>query len=146
MKLNKRAVSPVIAVVLLIALTVAAAAIIWAISSDLLGTGTVSFVASTTTADAATVAGGDATWTGKITVSSAVSLTKVEVVISGLTTVESDETTAAAVALTSGDNIETFTFASELAETLTGSGIIYFYYTPEGGDSESVYELSVTFT
>ncbi len=36
-KLNKRAVSPVIAVVLLIALTVAAAAIIWVITGDLLG-------------------------------------------------------------------------------------------------------------
>lgn len=128
---KKRAVSPVIAVVLLIALTVAAAAIIWAISADLLGTGTVSILATTTSTDSAL-----GTWQGKVTVSSEGTLTKA--------TLENDTSIAATItptALLKGDN----TVKLDFPGTVTGSQKIIFTFVATNSESQTTYTLAVTF-
>ena len=71
---KKRAVSPVIAVILLIALTVATVAIIWQVVLPLLSTGTVNVTPVTTSATIDGDADGGV-WTGVVTVSEAGVLT-----------------------------------------------------------------------
>ncbi len=127
---KKRAVSPVIAVVLLIALTVAAAAIIWVITGDLLGTGTTSFVAETTSTDTAT-----GTWTGKITVSTAGVLQNASISTSTVSYITST------IDLVKGSNPVTLTFSGVTAGTYT----ITFTFFADGSDSQTTETLSVTF-
>ncbi|MCY3414740.1 MAG: type IV pilin [Candidatus Heimdallarchaeota archaeon] len=119
---SKKAVSPVIAVVLLIALTVAASAIIYAVVNDIFDNTTTSFVVDTISLDA-----GAGTWSGKVTVSSEVSITKVQ-----FNNGTSFDASIVSPDTVSGQAILTLQFSG----AMSGSGDLYFHYHTNGGSNQ----------
>ncbi len=132
---NRRAVSPVIAVILLIALTVATVAIIWGVILPLLSQGTVAVRITTTSATIDS--SNNAVWKGIINVSGDGSFTASITLDNGTVLTPTYSTQS----LSSGDNSVTLTFAALTA----GSYTIDFSFTPSGSSAATIQSVDVTF-
>ena len=135
---NKRAVSPVIAVVLLIALTVAAVAVVWNIIDV---DGPVSVIPTTTSASGAD--GALTTWQGVVTVSKAGDLNQVYILHTNGTSIAGTITTGNA--LNSGDNSVTVTFDGSSVPVGAGTYNLQFTFLPDGNSGNEIVTISVPF-
>ncbi|MHA2249117.1 MAG: archaellin/type IV pilin N-terminal domain-containing protein [Candidatus Kariarchaeaceae archaeon] len=131
----KKGVSPVIAVVLLIALTVAAAAVIWQITqNNLTETGTL-----TKKSDTTAVTGGT-TLTVNIVLTASHDGTISQVTVADDTpTTQTDSTTWT---LEKGDNSETFTFTGTFSSTSTYE--LQISWKIDGEDETNIATIEVT--
>lgn len=132
-KNKKRAVSPVIAVVLLIALTVAATAIIWGVTSGFFET-EASVTITTTSTNSTTPS-----WSGTITVSAAGELTAVS--FGGTWTMLN---LSPGGDLKSGANPVTITFSG--GAVTPGTYDISFTFIADGSEKQSAGTVSATFS
>lgn len=129
---HRKAVSPVIAVVLLIALTVAAGAVIWvAVNNYLQVDATLTFKSDSGTITNST----SATWTGIIDASVAGKITAVTVSQSGASV------TSFPTSLIKGDNDVTLLLSGITA----GDVVLTFSFTPDDGSNPIVAKITTTF-
>ncbi len=141
---HKKSVSPVIAVVLLIALTVAAGAIIWTIVLPLLEPTETLTITNTISSETNTTG---LIWKGTFDATSAGSISSVVLDVSGGNSVtgaviDDNGLTVTSATISSGANTLRFYFSGV---TTAGSGTITITWTPDGGSS-TTYSFEVTWT
>ncbi len=137
---SKKAVSPVIAVVLLIALTVAAAAVIWAITSGYLSGGSASLNVKTNNGGSIDSTGKNLTITLVLDASETISLTKASLSGNNLA-IPNDTGVVPSADLDSGDNSVTITFTTT-GTWATGSYNLAISWNADGG-SNKILSLSI---
>ena len=131
---NKRGVSPVIAVVLLIALTVAAVAVLWNMIPPV---GEMLVTITTIDAD-----GGNGIWKGNLYVSDDCSIVSFEIQLDNGTLFNIGNVNINTLMLNPGDNTIIVEFGGSISLETTD---ISFGVQPNAGDSKSISYAEVTF-
>ena len=136
LKKYKKGVSPVIAIVLLIALTVAAAAVIWTLTSGILDSATGDSLNVKSASGAITNGGATLTVTYTLTASSAMTISTSTIVTHANTTaVGVTNTVISPTSLSAGDTSVTVTFTGANGDFIAGTYDINLSWVVVGGSN-----------